>query len=257
MKNVFIIIVIFYLLLPLVASWGFETHLWICEQLYNGNNKLQKMLKKDDFLHGCNAPDFEFNDQKYHNCYMARECKKINVRNISPATFTYFSDINDCYIGKPFSCPALDRFNQSLNKALINNFSYYVGAAVHYYSDAFVPLHQVTGEDYWDCHVAFENKIDDKLVKNEKFWVISQSCIFYFPCVATEKMIKKCQNAYIADISFSYYDMVEVIKQIDKDLAYRFNISTGDYSYLLKNNITGLLTFIFNRIIDIFESIFK
>lgn len=256
MKNVFIAVLIFYLILPLAYSWGFETHVWICEQLYNGNNGLKKILDKNEFLRGCNAPDIEFDDQNYHNCYMARECKKINVTKIAPATFTYFSDINDCYTGKPLSCPALERFNNSIDIAMSSNFSYYVGASVHYYTDAFVPLHQVTGEDYWNCHSPFENQIDEKLAKNKRFWKISQECTFYFPCRATEKTIRKCPNVYKANIEFSYEDMVEVVKQTDNALAAKLNISTGDYYYLQSGKATGFLIAIIDRIISILKSIF-
>jgi len=240
-----------------VKAWSYETHLFLCEEIYNGNEELRKMLDKKEFLRGCNAPDIEFKDQNYHNCYIAKECKYINVSNTKPGTLAYFTEINDCFNETYLSCPAISKFYESIQKAKSDKFSFYIGAATHYYSDAFVPLHQVTGEDYRNCHLSFEDKVNEKIINKELFWSVSQKCTFYFPCKATVKTIRKCNHNYTAEIKFSYTDMINVIINTDNAISKELNIKSGDYSYLLKRKPTGFFIALLNKILILLKNIFS
>ncbi len=230
------------ILLPIVSAWGYQTHLWICEQLYNGNMDLRMLIKnKTLFLEGCNAPDIVVKDQRYHNCYYAAECKKIDTSLRSPATLHYFDDISSCFNGSYFSCPALDRFNQTI----VNSDEYSIGMAIHYYTDAYVPLHQVTGEDYFSCHKPFEDKVDSKV--KSKFWTVSQKCTFSFPCNKSGSTIRKCDTEYTDIITFSYEDLVKVVIKADEEVSGKLKINKGDYGYLLRR--TGLFHLIIQKIL--------
>ncbi|MEM5801718.1 MAG: hypothetical protein QW350_03065 [Candidatus Aenigmatarchaeota archaeon] len=232
-----------FLFIPIVAAWGFDTHIWICEKIYNGNKDLQAIIKnKTLFLEGCNAPDNIVNDQKYHNCYYAAQCKKIDTNKKAPGTLHYFDDISLCFNNSYFSCPTLEKFNQTIKKD-----DYSIGMAIHYYSDAFVPLHQVTGEDYFSCHKPFEDKIDKML--NKKDWVVEQKCSFSFPCKKAGTTIKKCNDSYTDNIYFSYDDLVKVLIETDKEVSRKLNINSGNYDYLFKK--TGFFYQILEKIQNI------
>jgi hypothetical protein len=231
------------LFLPMAAAWGYQTHVWICEQLYTGNEAMRMMIKnKTLFLEGCNAPDIAINDQRYHNCYYAVECKEIDTSKRAPATLHYFDDISSCFNQSYFSCPALDRFNQTIKA----RDEYSIGMAIHYYTDAYVPLHQVTGEDYFSCHKPFEDKVDAKV--NSKFWTVSQKCTFSFPCIKTGSSIRKCKREYTDIVSFSYEDLVKVVIKTDEEVSTKLNISKGEYGYLLRK--TGHFHLIIQKILD-------
>jgi len=217
-----------FVFIPIVAGWGFDTHVWICDQILKGNKDLQGIIKnKTLFLEGCNAPDIAINDQRLHNCYYARQCKKIDTSKRAPATLHYFDDISSCFNNSYFSCPALERFNQTIKRD-----DYSIGIAIHYLSDAFVPLHQVTGEDYFSCHRPFEDKID-KSIKSSS-WTVKQKCTFSFPCKKAGTTIRKCDEVYADEIEFSSDDMARVVVQIDKEVSRKLNIAEGDYKFLLR-----------------------
>ncbi|MCX8179361.1 MAG: hypothetical protein N3E38_01320 [Candidatus Aenigmarchaeota archaeon] len=236
--------VILLLFLPTVLAWGFDTHVWMCEEIYNSNKELQKIIKnKTLFLEGCNAPDNVISDQHLHNCYYARQCKKIDTSKKSPATLHYFVDVADCFDGKFFSCPALDKFNQTLKAD-----AYSIGMAIHYISDAYNPLHQVTGEDYFSCHKPFEDKVDASIKRNN--WFARQFCTFSFPCFKARNSIRKCDDVYSETIEFSYSDLVNVVVKIDEEISNRLNINKGDYTHLIK---TGM----FYRILEKLQKIFQ
>jgi len=230
------------LLLPSVFAWGYETHVWICEQLYVGNKDLRGMIKnKTLFLEGCNAPDNVINDQRYHNCYYAAECKEIDTGERAPATLHYFDDISSCFNLSYFSCPTLDRFNQTIK----NKDDYNIGMAVHYYVDAYVPMHQITGEVYFSCHKPFEDKVDAKV--NSRFWTVFQRCTFSFPCSKSKSSIRKCKSEYTDVISFSYEDLVKIVVKTDEEISAKLNIDKGEYGYLMRR--TGLFHLIIEKIL--------
>jgi hypothetical protein len=209
------------------------------------------MLDYERFLRGCNAPDEEFKDFQNHHCYVAKECHTIDTSRIDPVSLSYFSDIEDCKEDSYFDCPALRKFNESMRKASEDNFSFYVGAATHYFTDAFVPLHQTMGESWWDCHLPFEEEIDEKLKKGERFWRVSQECYVYFPREKRGKANRKCEEGYSTNIVFTYEDIVNLIEKTDKTLTRRLNIShEGDYSYLFKRPHSGFFHLILSKIID-------
>ncbi len=240
----------FLLFIPIVAAWGYDTHVWICEQLYIGNSALRGIIKnKTLFLEGCNAPDTIIKDQLYHNCYYAKQCKKIDTKIKSPGTLHYFSDITSCFDGMLFSCPALDRFNQNIKQD-----DYSIGAALHYYVDAFTPTHQITGEDYFNCHKPFEDKVD-KIIKSSN-WIVKQKCSFSFPCSKAGKTIRKCQDVYNETIEFSHIDMVQLIIKADEEISSNLNISKGNYNFL-KKDFTGWFYLIVERIKEIISKITK
>ncbi|MEM5878751.1 MAG: zinc dependent phospholipase C family protein [Candidatus Aenigmatarchaeota archaeon] len=232
------------LFIPLVYSWGFETHEWICKQLVIGNQDLRNTVNENDFIRGCNAPDTEIKDQLYHNCYYARECKHINTEIKDPVSLAYFTEIKDCFEKDLYSCPALLKFNASIAK----NDSYWIGASIHYLSDAFTPVHQITGEDYYRCHKPFEDKIDKKL--KEKNWIVRQDCEFSFPCSKAGSMIRKCQTKYNSTIEFSYDNLVELVVVIDKEVSHKLKINEGRYESLKQ---TGMIALIKNKIIELFN----
>jgi hypothetical protein len=200
------------------------------------------MIKnKTLFLEGCNAPDNVINDQRYHNCYYAAECKEIDTSRRAAATLHYFDDISSCFNLNYFSCPTLDRFNQTIK----NKDDYSIGMAVHYYSDAYVPMHQITGEDYFSCHKPFEDKVDVRV--KSKFWTVSQKCTFSFPCSKLGSSIRKCKSEYTDVISLSYEDLVKVVVKTDEEVSAKLNISKGDYAYLMRR--TGLFHLIIEKIL--------
>jgi hypothetical protein len=152
-----------------------------------------------------------------------------------------------------FDCPALEKFNESIEKALKGNFSFHVGAATHYFTDAFVPVHQTMGESWWNCHNPFEERIDEKLERREKFWKVSQECYVYFPCERKGRVNRKCERGYYANIIFSYEDVVGLIEKTDEALTEKLNLThDGDYSYLLEKKI-DFLSLVLNKILNLFK----
>jgi len=253
----FIILLMFSsLLLPESFAWDSTTHKFICEQIYQTNKELNKILDHDQFLRGCNAPDTEFNDQQNHHCYAAKECHSIDVTKTKPNSLTYFSDIENCVEKSYFDCPAMEKFEEYIKKSSESNFSFYVGVSTHYFTDSYVPVHQTMGEDSFKCHMPFEKKIGDNLKNGKRFWTVTQDCEIYFPCKKAGKMARKCDKGYDATISYSYKDLVELIQKTDKTLNEKLNISyDSDYSYLLEDHITGFFGLITNRIINFFRMI--
>ena len=244
------------LLLPESFAWDSTTHKFICEQIYQTNKELNKILDHDQFLRGCNAPDTEFNDQQNHHCYAAKECHSIDVTKTKPNSLTYFSDIENCVEKSYFDCPAMEKFEEYIKKSSESNFSFYVGVSTHYFTDSYVPVHQTMGEDSFKCHMPFEKKIGDNLKNGKRFWTVTQDCEIYFPCKKAGKMARKCDKGYDATISYSYKDLVELIQKTDKTLNEKLNISyDSDYSYLLEDHITGFFGLITNRIINFFRMI--
>lgn len=239
----FLILIVFFI--PSVYSWGFQTHEWICRQLLGGNSDLKQMVNETEFMSGCNAPDIEIKDQIYHNCYYARECKPINIEIKDRVSLAYFAEIKDCFESQFYSCPALSRFNSSIKK----NTSYWIGASIHYISDAFTPTHQITGEDYYKCHKPFEDKVDSKI--KQKNWVVKQQCEFSFPCFKAGSMIRKCQRKYNSTIEYSYYDLVDLVIVIDREVSNKLNIKQGKY---LNLRYTGMFSFL-NKIMEFFNYI--
>lgn len=251
------VLIFFLLIIQPVYSWGWPTHIFICKQIYNSNKDLNKMLNKDEFLRGCIAPDKEFKDTRYHHCYVAKQCKNINVSIIDSSGLPYFADIKNCMEDSYFDCPTLEKFEESLEKVISNNFSFYVGAATHYFTDAYVPVHQIMGEDWWKCHLLFEQKIDEKLEKGERFWTVSQKCEIYFPCKKISEINRKCDSGYNVTIFYSYEDIVEIIKKTDLAISERLNITEGNYSYLLEKKPTGFFVLILNKIAKFLNRLFK
>ncbi len=231
--------IIFLLLIPTAYSWGWDTHIWICKQIYDSNKDLNKVLDRWEFIRGCIAPDKEYDDQINHHCYVAKECKTIDVTKTDPAGLSYFTDIEACIEDEYFDCPAMEKFDEALNNATKSNFSFYVGVATHYFTDSYVPLHQTMGEDYWECHVEFEKKIDEKIERNKKFWTVTQDCKVYFPCYKVGNSNRKCAEGYDAEITFAYEDIVEIIEKTDSAISERLDLERGDYSYLKEQISTG------------------
>ncbi len=234
----FIIALIFLLLiLPITYSWGYTTHEWFCEKLYENNQDLKKIItNKEEFLRGCLAPDKEYDDQNNHHCYVSKECKLINVSKIDPGSLTYFSDMANCVEGTYFHCPALIKFEEAIKNSTIDNPSFYIGVSTHYMTDAYTPVHQIMGEDYYKCHAPFEREINNKLEKNEGDWEVSTNCDIYFPCKKAGKAVRKCENSYNVDVTFSYKDIIEALKKTDHSLSSKLNITEGNYDSL---SITG------------------
>jgi hypothetical protein len=254
MKKFFVTLV-FLLLLPNSFAWDFATHEFVCEQIYQTNKELNKILDHDQFLRGCNAPDKEFNDQQNHHCYVAKQCHKINTSKIDPNSLAYFSDIEDCIEESYFDCPAIEKFEEYVRKASESNFSFFLGAATHYFTDAHVPLHQTMGEDDFKCHIPFESKIGENLKRGRKFWKVVQDCEFYFPCKKIGKTIRKCEEKYYANITYSYEDLVNLIQKTDEVISERLNITyKSDYSYLLRK-YPSYLELMTNRIINFFRMV--
>lgn len=241
MKKILTIFVFLILLIPFVSAWGWSTHSFICEQIYRTNKELNKMLDNEDFLRGCIAPDKEFEDTAYHHCYVARECKTLNISKINPGGLLYFTDLENCIEDEYFHCPALEKFEESVDKAKINNFSFWLGVSTHYITDAHVPVHQIMGEDYWSCHSPFEEMVGENLEEGKRSWDVSLACEVYFPCRLAGTQPRKCENSYVANIKFSYSDIVEVIEITDEEISKKLNIADGDYSYLLEKKPTGFL----------------
>lgn len=242
------------LLIPTSFAWGFTTHEFICEQIYQTNEELNEMLDHEQFLRGCNAPDAEFKDQRDHHCYVARECHSIDASRVEPNSLTYFSDIQDCVEDSYFHCPALEKFDEYLNKASKSSFSFYVGASVHYFTDSHVPLHQTMGEDYWDCHMPFEKNIGNNLKSNKRSWTVTQKCDVYFPCKKAGKMPRKCKEKYTVDVSYTHEDIIGLIEKTDNALTEKLKLSyQSDYSHLLKKYPTGFFELITNNILNFFS----
>jgi len=257
MKKIFFIIFIILLLtIQPSYAWTGYTHEWICKQIYETNKELNKRLDYSQFIRGCTAPDVEFKDQTYHHCYAAKQCHNIDVTKVEPNSLTYFSDIKDCVEKSYFDCPAIERFEASLKNAIGDNFSLYVGASTHYFTDAHVPVHQTMGEDFWKCHSPFENAIDKKL-KNEKSWTVSENCEIYFPCGKAGKVSRKCNEKYDANIVYSYENMVDLVKKTDNALNEKLKLNyKSDYSYLLQKYPTGFFGSIIDKISSFFRTIF-
>ena len=242
--------------IPIAFSWGWTTHEWFCEQIYNKNHDLQQKLDKQEFLRGCIAPDKEYKDTRYHHCYVAKECKPIDITKTDPGGLPYFTDITSCKQEIYFDCPAMLKFEEAINNASKSDFSFYLGVATHYFTDSFVPVHQIMGEDYFTCHLPFENKIDKKLEADEKFWTVTQKCEIYFPCYKTGSTVRKCSTSYDVEIEFSYADVVEVLQKTDSDISTKLGMKEGEYSGLLRNNVTGFFTMLLNRILEFLNRVF-
>jgi len=212
------------------------------------------MLEHDEFLRGCNAPDTEFKDQINHHCYVARECHKIDMAKINPVSLAYFSDIEDCMEDSYFDCPALEKFNEYVEKSPEYNLSFNIGVSTHYFTDAHVPVHQTMGEDWWECHLPFEKQINENLEGKNKFWIVKQSCLIYFPCERHGKVNRKCEEGYTVDVIFSYEDIVRLIEKTDTTITDKLNFSyKSDYSYLLKKEPTGFFSLIIEKILKFFN----
>ncbi|MDI6825778.1 MAG: zinc dependent phospholipase C family protein [Candidatus Aenigmarchaeota archaeon] len=254
MKKILVMLIFLFFLLQNSFAWNFATHEFICEQIYQTNKELNKILDHDQFLRGCNAPDTEFNDQQNHHCYVARQCHVIDTSKIKPNSLAYFSDIEDCVEGSYFDCPAMEKFEEYIEKASENNFSFYVGVSTHYFTDAHVPVHQTMGEDYWKCHIPFEKKIDDNLKSGKRSWTVSVKCEVYFPCEKVKKVSRKCDKGYNVDVIYSYKNIVELIEKTDKTLSKKLDLSyESDYSHLLGRRSTGFFTLIASRIVNFFR----
>jgi len=245
---------LFFLLIPNSFAWDSTTHEFICEQIYQTNKDLNRVLDHDQFLRGCNAPDTEFKDEQNHHCYVAKQCHVIDTSKTNPVGTAYFTDIGDCIEGSYFDCPALNKFEEFLEKTSEGNYSFYVGVSIHYYTDAHSPVHQVMGEDWWNCHLPFEKGVGDNLKNSERFWFVTRRCDVYFPCEKHGMVNRKCSEKYDANVTFSYVNLVELIKKTDQALSQKLNLSyESDYSYLLKKHETGFLISIFNKITNFFE----
>ncbi len=249
------ILAAFLLTIPAVYSWGWETHSFFCEHIYNSNIELNKRLDRDEFLRGCLAPDKEYKDSRNHYCYVAKQCKVIDVNRTNAGELPYFTDFQECMEDNYFDCPAMENFEEALNNATISNFSFYVGVAAHYFTDSYVPVHQTMGEDYFKCHLPFESKVDNKLEKGEKFWTITQPCKFYFPCSNERNVTRKCSNSYYAEISYSYEDVIEVLEKTDSAVGKNLGIKEGDYSHLLKTKPTAWITLILDKILELLRRV--
>jgi len=248
MKKILIIFFLF-LLIPNSFAWDFATHEFICEQIYHTNKDLNRILDHDQFLRGCNAPDTEFDDQQNHHCYVAKQCHVINTTKINPGSVAYFTDIEDCIGDTYFDCPALNKFEEFIEKASKGNYSFFIGVSTHYYTDAHVPVHQTMGEDWWNCHVPFEKQVNDNLNEGKRFWIVTQKCDIHFPCEKHGKVNRKCDEKYNVNLIFSYENIVELIGKTDRTLSQKLNLSyESDYSYLLKKYPTGFASLIMNRI---------
>ena len=259
MKKIKIILTIFFILLLTIGysyAWSGQTHEWVCEQIHKTNKELNKKLDYNQFIRGCTAPDKEFKDQQNHHCYVARQCHTIDISKIKSNSLAYFSDIEDCTEESYFDCPAMEKFEEYTKKMSESNFSFYIGVSIHYFTDAHVPLHQIMGEDYWKCHMPFEEKIDDNLKNEKRFWTVTQACEIYFPCKKAGKVSRKCDKKYDVNIVYSYENIVDLVKKTDKTLSERLKLNyESDYSYLLKKHPTGLFGLIINRIINFFRMI--
>jgi hypothetical protein len=254
--KIFLMMLLFFLLIPNSFAWDSTTHEFICEQIYQANKNLNKILDHDQFLRGCNAPDTEFNDEQNHHCYVAKQCHIIDTSKIDSVSLAYFMDIDDCIEDSYFDCPALDKFEESIEKASKSDYSFYVGVSTHYYTDAHVPVHQVMGEDWWGCHLPFEKEVGENLKGGKRFWSVTQECDVYFPCERYGKTNRKCSEKYDTNVTFSYVNVVELIKKTDQILSQKLNLSyESDYSHLLKKHETGFLTSTFNKITKFFENL--
>lgn len=228
-----VVLLTLLIIIPSASSWGYMTHEWFCERLYENNKDLRELItNKEEFLRGCIAPDKEYDDQNNHHCYAAAECKKINTSSINPGTVVYFEDIKSCINNEYFDCPTLIKFDESVKNATVEDFSFYLGVSTHYITDAHVPVHQIMGEDYYGCHAPFERKINEKLERDEKDWVVTENCDIYFPCKKTGKTVRKCDNPYNVDVVFSYEDILKVLKNTDSTISKKLNISEGSYENL-------------------------
>jgi len=257
MKKI-ILTVVFISLLTIQYSyaWSGHTHEWICEQIYRTDKELNKKLDYSQFIRGCTAPDVEFKDQQNHHCYVAKQCHAINASKINPNSLAYFSDVEDCIGESYYDCPSMEKFEEYIKKASGSNFSFYIGVSTHYFTDAHVPVHQTMGEDNWKCHIPFEEKIDDNLKKDKKFWTVTQACEIYLPCKKAGKVSRKCEEGYNVAITYSYEDIINLIQKTDKTLSERLKLSyESDYSYLLKKYPTGFFGLIINRIVNFFRMI--
>lgn len=254
------IVIIFLLTIPIAYAWGWDTHATICKWIHENNANLNKRLDKDEFIRGCIAPDKEYKDSINHHCYVAKECKGINVSQTNPGGLPYFTDIEACIEEGYFDCPAFAKFDEAIENSTKSNFSFYVGVATHYFTDSHVPVHQTMGEDYWDCHLPFEQQIDGRLSRNERFWTVTQQCEVYFPCYKAGTQNRKCKAGYDAEITYSYEDIVEVAGKTDSAISKKLGIEEGDYSHLLERvgkKPTGLFTLILNRIAELLSRIFN
>ncbi|MFH8080447.1 MAG: zinc dependent phospholipase C family protein [Candidatus Aenigmatarchaeota archaeon] len=247
MKYYLKFLILLSFMLPIVNAWGRETHVWICNQIYSGNEALREVIKnKTLFLEGCIAPDTIVKDQRQHSCYYAKQCKKIDTTIKAPGSLHYFADISECFDGDYFYCPALEKFNETIKMD-----DYSIGMAIHYFSDALTPTHQITGEDYFSCHKPFEDKIDSFVGK--KGWKISQKCSFSFPCNVVKKTIRKCDDVYFESIDFSYEDLIKVVVATDKEISSRLGFEEGKYEHLFRR--TGLFYQILQKIQDLIAKI--
>jgi len=215
------------------------------------------MLDHNQFLRGCIAPDKEFGDTINHHCYVAKQCKDIDVSKIEPNSLTYFADIGSCIEGGYFDCPTEEKFDEAIQNATRSDFSFYLGVATHYFTDARVPVHQTMGEDWFNCHSPFEGEVGKKLESNSRFWNVSRVCDVYFPCRKAGSVNRKCKDKYTVEVFYSYEDVVELAELTDRVLSESLNLDyRSDYSHLLRNDWRNLLDRLTSMISYIFRVLF-
>jgi hypothetical protein len=141
----------FFPLLLLLAietalAWDWDTHRFLAEKICDHYScKCYAEIKEGSII-----PDRDFKDFSNHSCYDPSNC--------SPSS--YWS----CPYWK--SCPAIDKAREWMERATKAQGCErwkYVGIASHYFFDSKCFWHQVTDEDYSNCHKPFEDGVGDKV----------------------------------------------------------------------------------------------
>jgi len=132
-----------------VSAWDWDTHRFLAEKICDHYScKCHAEIKEGSII-----PDRDFRDFSNHSCYDPSKC--------SPSS----------YWSCPYkrSCPAIDKAREWMEKAAKARECErwkYVGIASHYFFDSKCFWHQVTNEDYSNCHKPFEDEVGDKVISS-------------------------------------------------------------------------------------------
>jgi len=127
-------------------AWDWDTHRFLAEKICDHYS----CKCYDEIKEGSIIPDRDFKDFSNHSCYDPSNC--------SPSS----------YWSCPYkrSCPAVENAGEWMERAAKAQGCErwkYVGIASHYFFDSKCFWHQVTDEDYSNCHKPFEDGVGDKV----------------------------------------------------------------------------------------------